>query len=273
MHIQPLLDFIHARHSIYLKKKEGLPAPWTDDLILQKHRFTNIYRELDTTTQWIAENWREPYKHDPNIWFAMLVARLINLPASLAELQLSVIINNGVDWNPSLFVYVLENLQKEGKKIFGGAYKISACGYESTGMKKAEYLAEYVLNPIWAAREQIAPTDQDSLKSFYKRLLLCKGMGKLATGQAIADIRYTPPLDNAVDWWTWAVSSVKSKQGLNRVYGRPIDTKIKEPAWLEHMQYLMETLNQATDRSYKMHMQDLQHCLMAFDKYERLKSQ
>ena len=43
--------FITERHSIYKKKSQGLPPPWSDDIIFQTSKFTNVRRELDTESR------------------------------------------------------------------------------------------------------------------------------------------------------------------------------------------------------------------------------
>jgi len=78
MHHQPLVAWISEREAIRVRREAGQPKPWTDDPILQEGRFCNIRRENDRVTCWIAQNWREPHADDPELWFAMAVARLVN---------------------------------------------------------------------------------------------------------------------------------------------------------------------------------------------------
>lgn len=44
--------FVRERAVIAARKARGLPAPWTDDLILQSGKFGNVWRELDRGTVW-----------------------------------------------------------------------------------------------------------------------------------------------------------------------------------------------------------------------------
>ena len=56
--IASLKDFwywVNERHSIYLRKAAGDPRPWTKDPILQRYKFTNVFRELDMGTKWLRE--------------------------------------------------------------------------------------------------------------------------------------------------------------------------------------------------------------------------
>ena len=86
VNVARLVNFIVARHSIYDRRAKGDHKPWTDDEILQRYRFCNVYRELDTVTQWIADNWRRPHAGDQDLWFAMAVARWVNWPETLEDI-------------------------------------------------------------------------------------------------------------------------------------------------------------------------------------------
>ena len=85
--VQRLFAFCKERQSIYKKKMAGKKPPWTNDEILRDYRFCNIYREQDKVTVWIRDNWRDPHNDDPELWFAMCIARLLNRPDSLAVLE------------------------------------------------------------------------------------------------------------------------------------------------------------------------------------------
>jgi len=44
--------------SIRIKKEGGERPPWTHDPILRDAYFTNVHREDDRVTRWIAKHWR-----------------------------------------------------------------------------------------------------------------------------------------------------------------------------------------------------------------------
>jgi len=86
MNIEPAVYWITEREAIRKRRAAGQPAPWTSDPILNSFRFCNVRREDDAVTRHIAQRWREPRADDPHLWFAMAVARFINLPDTLDEL-------------------------------------------------------------------------------------------------------------------------------------------------------------------------------------------
>ena len=262
MRTSELWNFIRERHLIYVKKLEGRPKPWTQDKILGSYRFCNIYRELDSVTQWVTENWRKPHENDPDLWFAMVVARLVNWPETLS------MIDYPVPYDSHRFMNELHCMKALGKKAFSGAYIVSTNGHT---MDKAEYLDQYVLRPLWEKRDYIRPTAEDDLQDFFTRLSQFNGMGSFMAGQVIADAKYAGCLFNAPDWWLWAASGPGSRRGLNRVASRPVDASWPGSTWHKALSELKVQIDHHFIAAGwpELHAQDLQNCLCEFDKYER----
>jgi hypothetical protein len=263
--VEELVEFIVERHNVYRRKTDGEPKPWTQWPILQEWRFCNVYRELDTETKWIAENWRRPHRADPDLWFAMVVARLVNWHDSLEELGYP------VPWDAERFVGVLDDRRRRGEKVFTGAYMIHADRHFSG--TKAAYLASEVLTPMWRDREKLRRIAHGTLAAACNVLTQYRDMGGFMAGQVIADLKYVEPLRSASDWHSWAISGPGSRRGLNRVLNRDKDTPWNESEWLRSLRELHAEIEPLI-RSAKMrslHAQDLQSCLCEVDKFERLR--
>lgn len=259
-----LLYWINERSAILVRKNKGLEKPWTDDIILSSYRFCNVHREDDTVTQWIAKNWREPNTDEPDLWFSMCIARLVNLPACLKDLDYQ------TRWNPGDFISTLHSRRECGLPMFNGAYIVSTNG---KSMDKAEYVANNVLAPLWERREELRPKSGTTLGSWAELLGSNIGMGTFMSGQVVADLKYASgcPLSESPDWRTWAAPGPGSKRGLNRVYGRDPDTSWGK-LWLPTLQKLRtEPIKNRVVPTLggTLHAQDLQSCLCEFDKYER----
>lgn len=259
--VAKLVYWISERQSIYVKKTQGLPKPWTDDPVLRKYRFCNVYREQDTVTRWIADNWRAKYADHPNGWFAMVLARLLNWPWTLSKFSAP------LPWKRDQFVGVVRMIQAAGGKAYSSAYIVSTNG---NAMNKAVYLADRVLEPLWQARETIRPKSKDTCRRLHQRLARHTGMGSFIAGQVVADTKFM--MDNPGDFWTFAVSGPGSKRGLNRVCGRPIGAPWNEQVWYDHLEQLGEQLlaYEEIAKLPRISMQDLQNCLCEFDKYRRV---
>lgn len=265
MRVQELVDFIDKRHAIYTAKSQGKPYPFRVkiDEILQTYRFCNVYRELDTQTKWLADNWRTPNSEDPDFWFAALVFRLTNWHETAEELGYP------VPWNRDNFIWTIRSRKGLKKKVYNGAYMISTHGRK---MPKEEYLAD-MLDAIWEARGELRFTRHDTLASFHKRLENAYGVGSFIAAQVIADAKYVGEMYKARDWGSFAASGPGSRRGLNRVMDMPVEYPKDEASWRMDLTNLLSDVNHKIGKlgMHGLHAQDLQNCLCEFDKYERVR--
>ena len=274
--VDRLFAFAQERYSIYLKRQHNQKPPWTEDLILGQYRFTNIYREDDNVTSWIRDNWREPHHDDPDLWFAMAVARLLNRPVTLEAIGYPVPwkypepwkTNKGVHSYDVKFAQILNRRRKMGEKIFNAAYIVSTNGIM---IDKLAYIKSYVLDPLWAARDRLRPKDGDTLNSYHMTLGQMQGFGSFMTGQVIADIKYHMPLIAAKDWHTFACSGPGSRRGLNYVLGRDRKSPWDESDWRLKLGHLRDELLPMFKRAQMPmpHGQDVQNLLCEWSKYWR----
>lgn len=268
--LQTFIYWIKEREAIRIKKEAGKPQPWTKDPILAMYRFCNVDRNDDTVTRWIREHWLLTYAADPDLWFAMVVARLLNLPASLGAVHGGVFEGGRVVWQPKYFLPVLD-LRKQTMKIFNGAYIVSTNGH---AMDKVEYITTRVLDPLWGARAAARPHVGDTLDDFHKRLMTYDGLGSFMAAQVVADVKYDKKghLAGATDWATWAASGPGSRRGMNRLKGRTAEFGIREHIWREDMAVLYAYVHATAPKGVdldKLTAQNLQNCLCEFDKYMR----
>lgn len=259
-----LLYFIREREAIRLKREAGLPFPWTDDHILRDYRFCNIEREKDAVTKGITALYREPHQGDPDLWFALLVARrAVNWPATLEE------IGYPVPWDPEKFKSVIRVRQTAGLKAFEAqAYKVIVSGKSG---EQADLIVDHVLNPMWEQRDRYHPRLDDTLSSFAARLSDGPYMGGFYAGQVVADLKYAQ-LKFASDWWTFAVSGPGSRRGLDRVKGRTPRKYWDEAEWYAEFSQLYQAMKGPIFCATRLtlHAADFQSCLCEYDKYCRL---
>ena len=263
------VKFIIERHAIYTRRQAGQSWPWTQDEILQKYSFCNVYRELDKTTIWIAENWRQkaPAEH---VWMAMLVARVINWPDTLKAIA----VENATPFNRRAFLEAIRRRSEKGLKVWGGAYMVTT---SSAAVPKPEYFAD-IFQKVWDDRRLFDFPPKTPLDDLYRRLLSYHGLGSFLCAQVIADIKYVGHWRGAPDWCSFVAPGPGSKRGLARIYGMQHDRLMTEDRWRLLFLDLFAKFEADWERKqldYKFnmpelpHAQDLQNCLCEFDKYER----
>jgi hypothetical protein len=276
MRVGELAKFMIARDTARQNKEADQPKPWTKDPILQTFRFCNVHREDDAVTRWLRKNWYagSPFAGSEDIWFAAVVARLLNLPDSLMAVRTAVL-----PWKPAAFQRALHHRKAQGAKNFNAAYIVSTNG---VAMDKVEYLVKRVLGPLWADRKKLRPRS-GTLAEYHKRLMEYDGLGSFIAAQVIADLKYMPPFFDenigiptafADDWYSFAASGPGSRRGLNRVMERSADYHQSEISWRMELGALAHALPHKLPFHIGkgLHAQDVQNCLCEFDKYERIRT-
>jgi hypothetical protein len=266
MRLADFFLFIQERYNIYVRKTNGEDKPWSKDPIFQSYRFCNVHRENDTVTKWIRSNITEKHKGDPDLWFNIVIARLLNEPDSIKA------VGYVKEWDFTKFIQALELRASVGARIFNPAYIVSTNG---VAMDKPTYIAARVLTPLWAQRLNLRPQKGELLGSYAMRLIQCMGLGSFLTGQVVADLKAVPPLETADDWWTFVVSGPGSKRGLNRVYKLDPHKAMNETTFrnmLADLHGVLDNILATKNTSIpKLDAQNLQNCLCEFDKYERVR--
>lgn len=79
--------FANERHAIYLRRQTDAKAPFTEDTILQRYSFCNVFRDLDATSaaiyEWCAEPGLDVYEQ----FRAIVIGRLVNTAANVQRFR------------------------------------------------------------------------------------------------------------------------------------------------------------------------------------------
>lgn len=264
--IELFFYWINERHAIFLRRQAEEDWPWTNDQILQTYKFCNVFRELDTVTVWIDENIRKPYANHPELFFNLMMSRLINLPGTLEEIGFI------EKYNADYVRAVLQSRKDRRLPMVTGAYMITGT-LGGKGVMKPEQLADYVLQPVWNMRREITPILKDNLKSAYYRILNAKapGFGRFLCYEVVTDLRWTRYLSKADDIYGWANAGPGALRGINRLYGNDLRTHTSQDFANEVMQYLLEiSSDYLQDYVPELEMRDIEHSLCEYDKYSRV---
>lgn len=263
----PLLSeftaFTTERWRMHQRRTAGKLAPWTTDPILQTYRFCNVRREDDRVTRWLHANWLYPHAKDANIFFAIYVARVFNLPSTLQAVGPPLPFNAA--WIKHLRAYAAT-----APKLYNGAYIVSTNG---RAMNKLDYYLDRFA-ALWAARATAAPRKSDTCQSFFERLTQFEGIGTFMGAQVVADLKWIAPLKQATDWSIFAASGPGSRRGLNRVCGRAVDAPWVEATWHATLLELRKAVLPKLPKELRdLDMQNLQNGMLCEgDKYFRVKN-
>jgi hypothetical protein len=263
--VDGFFEFINKRHLIWFKRSKGLPQPWTEDPILQKYKFTNVFRELDRGTLALRKM-LEGHEEDRigtvfNIWWY----RLFNLDVHAENLGFVPATGRGMDLLRDYF------LGREGK-IFTSAHMTTGVGGEP---KVITYLRA-VEDAYDNAEALVDVCDAyHSMEAAFNAILPCYMVGRFVAYEIICDLRFRLLRFDPKDIFTWANMGPGAKRGLNRL-GMNHETqdagvKSMRTLFFEAAQHLASHVLQhySQEEEPPFELREIEHSLCEFDKYER----
>lgn len=257
--------WIHERETIRLNKEvEQKPPPWTDDSILQKFKFCQVFREDDRTTRWFRTHIRDPYRDDPEVLMATVIFRWFNY----IETGRTLVKNKlHLEWDRKK---AIEEITKQNKWVTG-AYIVKT----PNRMDKVTGVAECISH-MWGDREKLVEKilATNSLEESWNILRDYPYMGPFMAYEVITDLRHTYLLRDAEDILTWANAGPGAMRGLNRLAGRELGFCKRSHPWNEEMRNLWEISREKLNPNLidldKFEMREIEGGLCEFDKYSRI---
>ena len=265
MRWRELYNFMRERHRIYLRKTAGAPKPWTKDPILQKYKFTNVFRELDKTTVWLREHVRNPYIDHPDMWFMVAMFRQSGWIPTFEELMAAKL---HLKWDPVKARKIMLARQERGETLYTGAYMLNAHGRgPEDPADKAFFTTHLVLNPLWEQRKELRKKMHGTLQEAYDAFLPTHGWGPFTSYQVVLDLLNSPGwLDKATDKHTWCVTGPGARRGLNRLMGR--DVKASTPR-AQELEEILQVTKIIAARWPEISVHETEFQLCEWDKAER----
>jgi hypothetical protein len=181
--------FAQERQSIFLKRVEGFPPPWTNDSILQNYRFTNPYRASDRVSQFLIRdviyNGRSTGEE---IFFRILLFKLFNRIETWNLLQERL---GPVSWkkfNFDAYNHVLDESISQGQTVYSPAY-IMPCPPFGAARKHSNHLS--LLAKMMRAKVCRQIEAAESLKQVVMILRSIPSIGNFLAFQLAIDLNYS----------------------------------------------------------------------------------
>lgn len=284
--VEPFFAFARERHSIYLRRKAGVPRfDWTSDPILASHRFTNVYRELDKTTMWLRQHVRGPYKDDPRVLIAVVVFRWFNRIETGEAIFNQGRIGGGTaftefvkTWDTTPMLDAVRAYCGKGPYVTGAYIIKSPAGVDKLVgvMRCIQNFVDYCGgNPI-AIAERLA-SRQRTQREVWEWVRKADHLGEFMAYEIVSDLRWTYLLRDAPDILTWTNPGPGAIRGLNRMMNRPLTSRAQASLFLPEM---LTLLTLSRDEKYwpqgdpdwpAWELREVEHTLCEFDKYERVR--
>jgi len=123
--------FAAERQSIFFKRIEHPEGPWTDDPVLQKHKFTNAYRASDRVSQYLIRRviYRSDLPRSPEeVFFRIILFKLFNKIETWKLLEEEIGPLTHTTYSFDKYNRVLSNAMNHGVRIYSAAYIMPSGG-------------------------------------------------------------------------------------------------------------------------------------------------
>ena len=179
--------YIIKRYNIYLKRKNNESYPWTDDPILLKWKFTNVFREDDPGTIYVIDKIIPNFQNDfQNLLFNVIIYRLYNKINTMDYIGLQ-----KIDTFDKQILEVRLRVLSITDKVFTNAFIVSSFAFISRDCDKIGrtcILLEKIRDMIPELSKNILENKDSEFT--YNSLLGIPGIGKFLAYQIAVDLGY-----------------------------------------------------------------------------------
>ncbi|KEP55689.1 hypothetical protein V565_001450 [Rhizoctonia solani 123E] len=283
--VSPILDtmfyWIHERHELFLRRLEGHPPPWTEDVILRNHRFTNVSRTYDRATQFLINRViNVGDQSHQELFFRTVLFRLFNRISTYEYLERRCGPLTIANFNIPRWSAALTKLQSQGNSLYTGAYQINWPNFGAETANKPSHEKHFIL--IKHMLDDGIPgkiRGYARLQDVFNSILAYPSCGQFISYQLALDLNMLPEVHCDQD--TWAPVGPGSMRGLLKMFG-PGVKGIENEAML----YLLGIQDQhwrrlGVDMDRPVHgpglcppkigLPEIEHGLCEVDKYSRMR--
>lgn len=279
MHLRPTpvydayWEFAVKRQEVFFNRMNGNRFPWTDDIIIQKYKFTNAYRASDRVSQYLIKNViysSEQYSAE-DICFRILLFKLFNkietweyLKNELGDITFS-------SYNYDIYDNLLLRKINNNEKIYSSAY-IMPSGKSSFGYDKKHQNNLKLLELMMRTGLTRKIAYSRNLQELYESLLDYPMLGSFLAFQFAIDINYSELCD--FNEKSFVVAGPGAKNGIAKCFpdlnGHKYEDVIKYVADRQSMEFEKRGLKFKTLFGRELQLIDCQNLFCETDKYARV---
>jgi hypothetical protein len=266
-------QFAAKRQDIFFRRLKLQEPAWTDDPILQRYKFTNVYRASDRVSQFLIRRviYGDGYPEAANeVVFRVLLFKLFNKISTWISLERMVGTIRWQNFSFDEYDRALRSITAAGEKVYSAAYIIPPVSLSATGIKHHGHLKliELMMKDGVASRIQSA----DRLEGVYSILKSYPSLGSFLAFQFTIDLNYSTVINHSED--DFVVAGPGACDGIAKVFEGSTDL---DPA---HVIRLMAedqehgfSKNTAGFQSLwgrRLHLIDCQNLFCELSKYTRV---
>ena len=257
------------RQAMFMRRLRGESAPWTEDPILQSHRFTNAYRASDRVSQSLLQGVIYSGAHEcRDTVLRVVLFKVFNHTDTWRYLVSEVGEPTVATFDRAAYTTALDHRFDSGSRLYSGAYIMPSPALGQR-RKHANHLA--LLEQIIADGTIDAITQARSLRDLYQELLQIPSFGSFLAYQYAIDLNYSPHFP--FDEMEFVVAGPGALRGIEKCF---TDTRGLDPVGVIRAMtnaaeiYLTDSSADFEDLwGRPLHLIDCQNLFCEVDKYAR----
>lgn len=185
--------FAALRQEVFFNRLNGRPYPWTSDAILNKYKFTNVYRASDRVSQYLIKNviYNDNFPDTPQeVFFRVMLFKLFNKIETWELLASKLGPMTFEDYNFKTYEKVLSAAMIAGKRIYSAAYIMpsakSSFGYERKHGNHLKLIESMIRQETFKRM-----TDAATMQQAFEILKAFPSLGDFLAYQFLIDINYS----------------------------------------------------------------------------------
>ncbi|MEQ9468005.1 MAG: putative DNA base hypermodification protein [Ekhidna sp.] len=189
--------FAALRQDAFFNRLRNKPYPWSNDTIITKYRFTNVYRASDRVSQYLIRNviYNNEFPNSPKeVLFRILLFKLFNKIETWELLRERIGLLTFEDYCFSLFDDILTDALIHKKKIYSAAY-IMPSGRSTFGFERKHSNHLKLIELMVSEDTHLKLQDANRMQQAFEIIKSFPGLGDFLAYQLLIDINYSPIID------------------------------------------------------------------------------
>ncbi|MBX2925423.1 MAG: hypothetical protein KF746_24715 [Chitinophagaceae bacterium] len=264
--------FASKRFDVFIKRLTDTSGPWTNDPVIAKNRFTNVFRASDRVSQYLIKlQYEERIPNAKEIFFRTILFKLFN-KIETYECLLRKFGQISYD-NFSFDEYdkILTHELVENNRIYSAAYIMpsagSVFGYK---FKHSNHLA--LLSKMMKDKLYYKIAESNSLEKIYQLLLSYPSLGNFLAFQYTIDLNYST-LSNFSEM-DFVIAGPGAKNGITKCFQSLGDYSFEDIIKMmtddQEMEFKRLGIDQLTLWGRPLQLIDCQNLFCEVDKYLRV---
>lgn len=267
--------FAALRQEVFFNRLEGCSYPWTSDAILNKYKFTNVYRATDRVSQYLIKNviYNEALPDTPReVFFRVMLFKLFNKIETWELLTSKVGQVTFEKYNFKSYEKVLSAAMASGKRIYSAAYIMpsakSSFGYERKHGNHLKLIESMIRQETYKRM-----ADAHTMQQAFEILKAFPSLGDFLAYQFLIDINYSTVTNFSES--EFVVPGPGAKGGISKCFANTAGLSeveiIKLMTDRQEIEFERLGLSFKTLWGRRLQLIDCQNVFCEVDKYARVK--